>query len=86
MEILLFIWVCFGAVTAFAAARKNKPVIWWFIVGVLFGPFGLVAALLQSPYSPKTHMVCPDCAEFVLLDARVCKHCGCKFQSEDKKA
>jgi hypothetical protein len=86
VDTIVIIWLCFGVVTAIAAARKNKSPLAWFVVGALLGPFGLIAALLQSPYSPKTHMVCPDCAEFVLLDARVCKHCGCKFRSEDKNA
>ena len=25
---------------------------------------------------PSTHVKCPDCREFVLKDARKCKHCG----------
>jgi predicted amidophosphoribosyltransferase len=24
----------------------------------------------------ETHVKCPDCAEFVLKEGRVCKHCG----------
>ena len=31
--------------------------------------------------SEATHKKCPDCAELVLIDARVCKHCGCKFKA-----
>ena len=26
--------------------------------------------------TPETHVKCPDCKEFVLRDARKCKHCG----------
>ncbi len=29
---------------------------------------------------------CPDCAEFVRMEARVCKHCGYRFDAESKKA
>lgn len=29
--------------------------------------------------SPYTHVRCPDCKEFVLKEAKVCKHCGCKL-------
>jgi len=83
-ETIFVIWLCFGIVTAIAAQQKNKSFILWFILGVLLGPFGLIAALLQSPYSPKTHMICPDCGEYVLLSARVCKHCGCRFKVDDK--
>ena len=28
---------------------------------------------------PSTHVKCPDCAELVKREARVCKHCGCKL-------
>lgn len=29
--------------------------------------------------TPDTHVKCPDCAELVLRQAKVCKHCGCKL-------
>ena len=29
---------------------------------------------------------CPDCAEFVRMEARVCKHCGYRFDAESKNA
>ena len=29
--------------------------------------------------TPDTHIKCPDCAELVLRQAKVCKHCGCKL-------
>lgn len=29
--------------------------------------------------SPRTHTKCPDCAELVLKEAKVCKHCGCRL-------
>jgi len=28
---------------------------------------------------PATHVKCPDCREFVLKEAAVCKHCGCRL-------
>ena len=33
-----------------------------------------------------THKKCPDCAELVLIEARVCKHCGHRFADERKPA
>ena len=29
------------------------------------------------------HKKCPDCAELVLVEARVCKHCGYRFAGEE---
>ncbi len=52
-------------------------VIGWFAV--------LVWAFVGREETPKTgpsqatHTRCPDCAESVLKEARVCKHCGCKL-------
>ncbi len=34
----------------------------------------------QPAPSEQTHRKCPDCAELILKEARVCKHCGCKSQ------
>jgi hypothetical protein len=28
---------------------------------------------------PYTHMKCPDCAELIKIEAKVCKHCGCRI-------
>jgi len=32
-----------------------------------------------SAPTPETHVRCPDCAELVLKQAKVCKHCHCKL-------
>lgn len=48
---------------------------------------GWLAALIWSftgntedtSISANTHVKCPDCAELVKREARVCKHCGCKL-------
>jgi len=29
--------------------------------------------------TPDTHVKCPDCAELIRREARVCKHCGCRL-------
>lgn len=29
--------------------------------------------------TPETHVKCPDCAELIKREARICKHCGCKL-------
>ena len=33
--------------------------------------------------TPKTHMRCPDCKEYVLKEANICKHCRCEFEVDD---
>jgi hypothetical protein len=34
---------------------------------------------LVAPQADSATKKCPDCAEAVLADARVCKHCGYRF-------
>lgn len=81
----LGIWILFGCVAAVIANGKGRSGCGWFILGCLLGPISLIVAALPStvtgiaPPTPETHVKCPDCREFVLRDAKVCKHCGCKL-------
>ncbi len=60
----------------------------WIIPGVLYSiwrrtgntsvcPKCNSANLIQA--STETHVKCPDCAEPILKEARVCKHCGLRL-------
>lgn len=78
----LIIWLLFGFAAMIVASGKERDGCGWFLLGCLFGPFALVVAALPSlkkdPGSPAagTHAKCPHCAETVLREAKVCKHCG----------
>ncbi len=91
MEILIFWFIC-AIVTAIIASNKGRSGFLWFLIGAMLGIFGLilVAALprINEPKptvagfeaaTPSTHVKCPDCAELVKKEARVCRHCGCKL-------
>ena len=54
---------------------STKPVNAWFS-GISTGKISH-----DSP-TPETHIICPDCKEFIKKEARVCKHCGCKLIPE----
>lgn len=43
-----------------------------------YGSSGVILMTASGPTmaTPETHVRCPDCREFVLRDARKCKHCG----------
>ncbi len=78
MEIAL-VWLGVGALVGFVAASKRgySPFV-GVVVGALLGILSPVLLVFAgtNPQSKK----CPDCAEFVKADAKVCKHCGCKLE------
>lgn len=45
MEVVLLFWLLFGFFSAALAAHRNRSAFGWFLIGVLFGPFGLLVAL-----------------------------------------
>lgn len=86
ISVFIFIWLAFAFVTAIAAPSRGRSGGNWFILGLLFGVFALVALLVGPPLkagvgepTPDTHLQCPDCAELVRKEACICKHCGCKL-------
>jgi len=85
MEIFL-LWLGIAIITGIAAASRGRSGFGWFILGCFFSILALLAVLVMpsrkrdpNAPTPETHVRCPDCKEFVLKEARVCKHCGCKL-------
>lgn len=74
-----------------ANARRHPQQGSIFFINLIVGwtLIGWLAALIWSVTgqpetkkgdpTPDTHLRCPDCKEFVLKEACVCKHCGCNL-------
>lgn len=73
----------FGTLSRLAVKGKNRDRDGWFIIGLFLGVFGFIAALLvdelEIPGKP-AEKKCPDCAELVKKDARICRYCKYEFK------
>ncbi|GAB0149563.1 MULTISPECIES: zinc ribbon domain-containing protein [unclassified Marichromatium] len=83
---LLMLWVLFPVFSGVIASARGRDVLGWGLVGLLFGPFGLVVGLLPSlaprpargALAPRS-IACSQCREPIAFDARRCKHCGTRY-------
>jgi hypothetical protein len=83
---IAILWFACAVLSAVVASSKGRNSVGWFILGLLFSflaliAVGLMPSLKRDPLAPtpETHVRCPDCREFVFVDAVKCKHCGAKL-------
>ena len=81
-------WLGFSVLVGVVAAGRGRSGVGWFALSLVISPLiGLLlvavlgnlkeqAARAASEPGSKTHVRCPKCAEWVLPEATVCKHCG----------
>lgn len=73
-EEIVGIWMICAIVATYIGSRKGEGCI-GFIIGLLFGPLGIVFALL----SKGERRTCPSCKELIHKDANVCPQCRMNF-------
>lgn len=86
MDVLFAAIVVIGPVWAISAAiasaiaedRGHKAE--GIILGLLFGPFAIIAALMMSK-----RLRCPECRFLLPTGARRCGHCGLSFYQSVKR-
>jgi hypothetical protein len=90
-QVLIAQAVLFGIISAVVANQKNRGPVQWFFLGLAFGVFGFIGSLIVSDvradsgsestsFDPERQTKkCPDCAERIKLEARVCRYCNNEF-------
>jgi len=96
---VIVVWLVLALVAGVIASNKGRSFFGFFLLAVLLSPLiGIICALVaksktdleasnvRSGIGSRTHRKCPHCAEVVLREAKVCKHCGRDIASPTQAA
>ena len=70
MNTAILVWVVCGVAAAFLAESRGANGFPWFLLGILFGPFGLALSFISG-----SDRVCLACRKRVHPKATLCPYC-----------
>lgn len=86
----IFLLLCTASITAYIASKKNRRVVLWFFLGLMFHFLAIIFLIflkrikLPGEPTPETHIACPDCKQLIKNDSTSCEFCKCKLIPEVK--
>ena len=82
---IFILWVFFAILVGVYANSKGRSGFGFFLIATLLSPLiGFIIALVVPPINSKVEQKaleagnmkkCPNCAEIVKVEAKLCKHC-----------
>lgn len=86
----VFFWLLFAVLVGFFANNKGRSGFGFFLLSLLLSPLiGFIIALLVKPELKVVEQKaieqgdskkCPECAEIVKAEAKICRHCRYQFK------
>ena len=85
-----FLWIGFAIAVGVWASNRGRHGFGWFLIACAISPIlaGVFLAVTKNKATEaekptsivETHVRCEQCAEFVLPQAKICKHCGANLE------
>jgi len=84
----LVVWVGLAVLIGYYYKQKGLNSVLGFLLSLFASP--LVAFIIGALLSPESRVFeklkkCPQCAEFVKAEAKICRFCNYEFKKEEKK-
>jgi len=78
---MVITWIILGFVTAELAKSQNRSFGTWLVYGFICFPVAIICLAISKPsdetlLSSGNYRKCPQCAEMVKIDAKICRYCG----------